>query len=169
MNQPVRVGACLLGAALLVACSGDGAAGPGADEFNGNDVYQVDDTKLGEVPQPEGCLGTLWVPSPEPGKPGFDFAMRTGVVVDVAIVHGDGQPWPGVMVMVFDTASDVPAEMTLLEEGPTDDAGLFSRTVALPAEQSAVRVVGSFMGAKNWAVVPVVDGRASVELGRDEP
>ncbi len=112
---------------------------------------------------PEGCLASVWVPSD------FDFAMVREVEVEVMIRDIAGQPRPGVPVFVTDAVSDMPGLQTRLGAGVTGDDGRLVLIVALPADQSAVQVVGSFMGGRNVAVIPVQDGRATIALGGQQP
>ena len=114
-----------------------------------------------ETAQP-ACLGTVWVPG------NFDFRTAREVAVDVTIVQPDGTPWPGVIVQAFDAASDAPGLQVRLGVGVTDADGRWQAVVTLPADQPALNVVASLMGARNHALVTVADGRAAVELGRDE-
>lgn len=112
---------------------------------------------------PEACLASVWVPGD------FDFAMVREVEVEVMVRDIAGQPRPGVPVFVMDAVSDMPGLQTRLGAGVTGDDGRLVLTVSLPADQSAVQVVGSFMGGRNVAVIPVQDGRATIALGGQQP
>ncbi len=141
-------------AAVLVGCGGGGGGGPAP-------TGPTESPPTGE--SPEGCLASVWVPGD------FDFAMVREVEVEVMVRNLDGQPRPGTPVFVTDAVSDLPGLQTRLGAGVTGDDGRLVLTVALPAEQSAVQVVGSFMGGRNVAVIPVQDGRATIALGGQQP
>jgi len=149
----------LLATALVVAgCSG-GSDGPGYEE----DAYPpgYNDT-LGET-SGGSCLGqNLWA------RPDFDWRMSRGVTLDIAVVLQDGTPWTGVMVSVYDDASDEPGLQNLLAEGMTGEDGLWTGWAVLPSDQAAVNIVANIVGAKNWDRVPVVDGHVTAEFGRGE-
>lgn len=134
-----------MGCVTAVAGCGGGDGGP---------------TGLGPAPEesPE-CLASVWVPGD------FDFAMVREVEVSVLVRDIAGQPRPNIQVLVTDVVSDMPGNQTPVGIGVTGEDGRAVITVALPADQSAVQVVGSFMGGRNVAVVPVEDGRAEIALG----
>ncbi len=138
-------------AAVVAGCGGGGGGSAPAGP-----------SQTPEAP-PEGCLASVWVPGD------FDFAMVREVEVEVLVRDIEGQPRPGTLVVVTDAVSDMPALQTRLGAGVTGDDGRLVLTVPLPADQSAVQVVGSFMGGRNVAVIPVEDGRATIALGGQEP
>jgi len=148
----------LVTAAAVAGCADSGTGLPYEE-----DAYPpgYGDT-LGDVPPP-GCLSqSVWA------KPDFDWRMTQDVTMEIVVVHLDGEPWPDVVVSVYDDASDLPGLQNLIAEGLTDDAGHWISTAVLPSDQSAVNVVVNIMGAKNWDRIPVADGRVSAEFGRGE-
>ncbi len=141
----------MAGAAVLVGCGAGESGGLGPS---------------GEPPAdepPEGCLASVWVPGD------FDFAMVREVEVEVLVRDLDGQPRPGIPVWVTDAVSDMPGFQTRLGAGVTGEDGRAVMSVLLPADQGAVQVVGAFMGGPNVAVVPVVNNRAVIALGGEQP
>jgi hypothetical protein len=149
----------ILGTVMAVAgCAGSG----GSDLPYEADAYPDGWINPGDVPT-QACLSqNVWA------HPDFDWLMIRPLEIQITVVHLDGEPWPEVVVSVFDDASDLPGNQTLLAEGMTDADGLWTGTAVLPTDQAAVNVVVNIMGAKNRDRLPVADGRVIAEFGRGE-
>lgn len=108
---------------------------------------------------PQECLASLWVPGD------FDFSTTRDVEVEVVVRDLDGKPRPGTIVFITDYVSDLPGLQTRIGASVTDEDGRVLLTVTLPADQSALQVVGAFMGGRNVVVVPIEGNRVFVALG----
>lgn len=141
------------------ACGASGSTGAEGDAW----TYDNAIPDVGEPPVGT-CLPGVWA-----GVEDFDFRMTRDVAIDAAVVHRDGTPWSGVTVRVFAESDEAPElRGHLAAIGVTGIDGRFATTVRIPASRQAVRIVGSFFGAASDSLVPVIDGAASVVLGREE-
>lgn len=147
--------------AMVAAIAGCDGKGPGLPYEE--DAYPPGwKDALGDLPANGGCMSqNVWA------EPDFDWRMTTGVEIDISVVQQDGNPWPDVVVQVYDDASDLPGLQTLVAKGMTDASGQWVGTAWLPLTQDAVNVVVNIMGAKNWARLPVGDGKVVAEFGRE--
>lgn len=153
-----------LAAGLAMTAAACGASDPGGSAGTG-DAWSYDDAVPDIGTQPPGtCLPGVWA-----GVEDFDYRCTRDVAVDAAVVHRDGSPWAGVVVRVFAESVEAPElRGALVATGRTGADGRFVATVRMPGARGSVRVVGSFLGAVSDVQVPIVDGAASVVLGREE-
>jgi hypothetical protein len=149
----------LVAIAALGGCDGSGGNGLPYEE----DAYPPDSNDvLGDVPGSQCLSQNVWA------QPTFDWLMTSGVELDVLVVHLDGEPWPDVVVSVFDDSSELPGDQVLLAKGVTDENGKWVGSAVMTLDQDAVNIVVNIVGAKNWDRVLVTDGRVTVEFGRGE-
>jgi hypothetical protein len=151
-----------IGVLLWVACGGDGGTlAPDVPSYE-SDAYPPGWWEVrGDAPSGTCMSQNVWA------EPAFDWRTSDGVVADVRVFQPDGQPWPGVLVQVLDNASDLPGDMNLLGQGVTDDQGTWLDFLWIPLTVQEVHVVAGIVGASNWMLVPVQQGRIFVEFGRE--
>ena len=90
----------------------------------------------------------------------FSYETTREVTLDITVLTPGGDPFPGVVVMVFDDTTDVPTEASLIHRGLTDESGRYTAVVRLPGHYRALRTIVSAIGIANDAVVSITGSRA---------
>jgi len=151
-----------IGLLLWAACGGTGGtAAPDTPGYE-SDAYPPGWWEVrGDVAAGTCMSQNVWA------EPSFTWRTSDGVAAEVHVFQPDGQPWPGVLIQVLDNASDLPGDMNLLGQGLTDDQGTWLDILWVPLTVQEVHVVAGIVGASNWSLVPVQQGRIYVEFGRE--
>ncbi len=163
--ETTKVGVLVAAIAFLVGCGN--AGGPNTipdDIFQVDDVFQVEDlaSNWKDLTCTGHCLAAnFWVPGH------FNYDLTNDFVVAVTVLQLDNNPWPNVVVSVYDD-QELPGDQTLLGRGMTDANGAWESPIVIPSYQTAVNVVASIMGTRNRIRVPAESGRIDVTFGGEE-
>ncbi len=92
----------------------------------------------------------------------FSYQTVQDVELDVKVRWPDRSPAGGILVMVFTDEADPPGPDQQVAQGLTGSDGRWAGTVSLPGRMESVPVWASVVGVPATAVVPIVDGNATV-------